>query len=89
MRTVIEAEIVSETIDSEQPLYPRLNDAFEALKWWLAHDPESGEIIDDINWLYKQKGNGHQNTPALVAIYTFDKDCVWINFILVRIPPVP
>ena len=54
MRTVIEAQIVSNVIDSEQEIYPRLEDAFDALKWWLAHVPESGEIIDDLHWLYKQ-----------------------------------
>jgi hypothetical protein len=53
MRTVIEEENVSDIIDREQALYPRLTDAFDALKWWLAHRPESGEIIDDINWIYK------------------------------------
>ncbi|HEV2493249.1 MAG TPA: hypothetical protein VG204_09285 [Terriglobia bacterium] len=89
MRTVIEAEIVSEVIDREQEIYPRLNDAFEALKWWLAHEPESGEIIDDLHWMYKQKGNKQRNIPALVAIYTFDEDTVSIEFILVRVPIIP
>jgi hypothetical protein len=89
MRTVIEAQIVSDIIDSEQTNYPRLGDAFEALKWWLAHVPESGEIIDDFHWLYKQKGDQRKNVPALVVIYTFDDDNVEIEFILVRVPPVP
>ena len=89
MRTVIEDEIVSEVIDRERQIYPRLGEAFEALKWWLAHVPDSGEIIDDLHWLYKQRGNKRLNIPALVAIYTFDDDDVWIKFILVRIPTVP
>jgi hypothetical protein len=86
MRTVIEEVAVSEVIDREQSIYPRLADAFDALKWWLAHVPESGEIIDDVNWLYKQKGNREQKIPALVVIYTFDHRCVTISHVLVRIP---
>jgi hypothetical protein len=89
MRTVIEEENVSDIIDREQALYPRLTDAFDALKWWLAHRPESGELIDDINWIYKQLGDQNQTIPALVAIYTFDHWSVTIKFILVRIPSIP
>lgn len=88
MRTVIEDIRVSEVIDKEQALYPRLVDAFEGLKWWLSHDPESGELIDDIHWLFKQDGSLQHNIPTLVVIYTFDFNCVEIRFVLVRIPPV-
>jgi hypothetical protein len=86
MRTVIEEPNVSEIIDAEEAIYPRLADAFDALKWWLAHVPESGEVIDDVNWLYKQKGNRDQNIPALVVIYTFDHRFVAISYVLVRVP---
>jgi hypothetical protein len=89
MRTVIEDEIVSDIIDREQALYPRLPDAFDALKWSLAHDPDTGELLDDMNWIYKQKGNKEQTIPALVAIYTFDHRSVRIKFLLVRIPGIP
>ena len=89
IRTVIEEEAVSNIVDREQALYPRLSEAFDALKWWLAHSPESGEIIDDLNWLYKQKGNRQQTIPALVVIYTFDHSSVTIKYLLVRIPSIP
>ena len=88
MRTVIEDECVSEVIDREQRNYPRLPEAFDALKWWLARRPETGFLIDDINWMYKQRGDKHQSVPTLVALYTFDHDCVHIKFILARIPSV-
>lgn len=88
MRTVIEEEEVSWVIDREQSIYPRLQDAFEALKWWLAHKPETGELLDDINWLFKQDGDKEQKIPTLVVIYTFDHNCVTLKYILVRIPPV-
>jgi len=86
MRTVVEEDRVSEIIDAEEAIYPRLRDAFEALKWSLAHRAEDGELIDDVNWIYKQTGDQRQNIPALVVIYTFDHNFVLLKFILVRIP---
>ena len=88
MRTVIEDIHVSEIIDKEQEIYPRLGDAFEALKWWLAHVPDSGELIDDMHWLYKQDGDREQNIPTLVVVYTFSPNFVEIKFVLVRIPTI-
>ena len=86
MRTVVEAVHVSEKIDLEIAIYPRLEDAWEALKWWLAHYPESGELIDDFHWMYKQRGNLELKVPALVVIYTFDPNAVEIMSLLVRLP---
>lgn len=88
MRTVREELSVSDVIDAEQRLYPRLEDAYDALKWWLAHVPEGGEIVDDLNWIFRQNGNKNRNIPSLVVIYTFDHQYVTIKFILVRIPSV-
>jgi len=86
MLTIIESLTVSEAIDAEREHFPRLDDALDALKWWLAHEPESGEIIDDLNWLYKQAGDLDRNIPSLVTIYTFTKVHVELKFILVRLP---
>jgi len=86
MRTVIEEGIVSETIDQAAENFPRLDDAFEALKWWLARKPESGEALDDLNWIYKQAGDVDIGLPALTVIYTFDAKCVKFEFLLVRMP---
>jgi hypothetical protein len=88
MRTVREEISVSTVIDAEGAIYPRLQDAYDALTWWLAHVPESGEILDDINWLFKQNGNKELKIPALVVIYTFDHQFVTIKYILVRIPSI-
>ena len=88
MRTVIEDECVSDVVDREQAIYPRLVEAFDALKWWLARRPEAGVLIDDVNWLCRQQGDGQANIPTLTAIYNFDHQFVTIRFILVRIPPV-
>jgi hypothetical protein len=86
MRTVIENQAVSDVIDAEQAIYPRLVEAFDSLKWWLSHRPDSGLLLDDENWFYKQAGNHKLNIPALVTIYTFDHNCVTLKSILVRIP---
>ena len=86
MRTVIEDECVSDVVDREQAKFPRLVDAYDALKWWLARRPEQGFLMDDINWICKQRGDRDQDIPALVAIYNFDQMFVTIRFILVRIP---
>jgi hypothetical protein len=86
IRTVVENWSVTEVIDAEQSIYPRLGEAFEALKWWLSHAADSGEIIDDVNWLYMQDGDERANIPALVVVYTFDSYEVVLKHILVRIP---
>jgi hypothetical protein len=89
IRTVVENWCVTEVIDNEQAIYPRLQDAFEALKWWLARVPESGEIIDDASWLYMQEGDGYANIPALVVVYTFNHYEVVLKHILVKLPVIP
>jgi hypothetical protein len=88
MRTVIENWSVTATIDAEQEIYPRLYEAFDALKWWLSRVPESGEIIDDCNWLYMQDGDKRVNIPALVVVYTFNAREVLLKHILIRIPSI-
>jgi hypothetical protein len=86
VRTIIEDTRVSEVIDANEVIYPRLRDAFDALKWSLCRRPEDGELLDDENWLYKQMGDERQNVPSLVVIYTFDHNFVSLKFILVRLP---
>ncbi len=86
MRTVIESNIVSEIIDKEQAIYPRLRDAFEALKWRLAHAPDDGELLDEMHWIFKQDGNHEFKIPTVVVIYTFDVNTVSLMFVLVKVP---
>jgi len=86
IRTVIENFSVSEVLDAEQTVYPRLEEAFDALKWWLAREPDSGEIIDDVNWLYMQDGDKEVGIPALVVVYTFNASHVELKHMLIRIP---
>ena len=86
MRTVIESLSVSEVIDAETSIYPRLGEAYQALQWWLSHEPDSGEMIDDVHFLYKQRGNLRLRMPALVVLYTFSKHEVSFLSVLVRLP---
>jgi hypothetical protein len=86
LRTVIEAQTVSHVVYMESSIYRRMEEAFEALKWWLARVPESGEIVDDYYWLYKQRGNRELKIPTLVVLYTFDEDQVILFSLLVRLP---
>ncbi len=83
---MIESQPVTNVVYMEGQLYPRMDEAFEALKWWLARNPETGLLIDDYYWLYKQRGNRELNIPALVVVYTFDSDEVNLFSLLVRLP---
>jgi len=84
IRTVVENTSVSDVIDDGQSAYPRLENAIDALKWWLARVPESGEIIDDVNWLYVQDGDRDVNIPSVVVVYTFDSREVVLKHIQLR-----
>ena len=86
LRTVIEDGSVSDKIDAEIAIYVRLEDAFDALKWWLARRPDSGEAQGEQHWLYKQKGDPKANIPALAVLYTFDDDEAVILSVLVMLP---
>ena len=86
MRTVIEELRVSIKIDAECATYPRLEEAYDALKWWLAHEPSSGEPITDVWWVCEQKGEREINIPTLGALYSFTEDEVYIASILIRLP---
>jgi hypothetical protein len=88
LRTIIEEAVVSETIDQNTETYPRLEDAFDGLKWFLAHSPESGEILDDFHWIYRNQADHEQNIPAILVIYTFDESKVILRFIALRMPTV-
>ena len=86
LRTVIESQNVTHVVYMHTSIYRRMEEAFDALKWWLARVPESGSIIDDYYWIYKQRGNRDLNIPALVVVYTFNADEVEIFSLLVRLP---
>ncbi|MBN8734031.1 MAG: hypothetical protein J0L64_26070 [Acidobacteria bacterium] len=77
---------MSQKIDAERAIYPRLEEAFDALKWYLARRPDSGYLMDDVHWLFKQSGDTQAKIPSLVAVYTFDHRQLEILHLLVRLP---
>jgi hypothetical protein len=49
---------VTQILEAERSLYPRLIDACEALTWRLARRPDSDAyLIDEKHWVYKQVGS--------------------------------
>jgi hypothetical protein len=88
MRTIREEQVVSEIVDGAREKYPRLEEVFEGLKWYLSRVPDSAEAeaLDDINWLYRQDGDAHDNIPAILIIYTFDANYVTLKFVDIRDP---
>jgi hypothetical protein len=86
IRTVVEERSVTEKIYSESNFYPRLEEAYDALTWWLARNAEHGELIDDYYWIYKQRGNRDLKIPALVALYTVDHHDITIHSLLLKLP---
>ncbi|MGB8030675.1 MAG: hypothetical protein WCF30_13560 [Terracidiphilus sp.] len=88
LRTIVEEAIVSETIDQSAETYPRLEEAFDGLKWFLAHSAESGEILDDFHWIFRNQADHDQNIPAILVVYTFDENKVTLKFIALRMPLV-
>ena len=86
LRTVIEGLRVSSKIDVECSNYPRLEEAYDALKWWLAHEPDSGDTLTDYWWVCEQKGDADANIPTLGALYSFDDNEVYIAAVLIRLP---
>jgi hypothetical protein len=84
MRTIVEDPSVSEAVDKARVKYPRLDEAFEGLKWYLSRVPERGEALDDANWLYRQDGDAEDNIPAILTIYTFDAHFVKLKFIDIK-----
>ena len=86
MRTVREEQVVSEVVDRAREKYPRLEEVFEGLKWYISRVPESGEALDDANWLYRQDGDAEDKIPAILMIYTFDANYVTLKFASIREP---
>jgi len=88
MRTLIERPSVSETIEISAAQYPRLIQAYEALRWLLSRQPEAGELLDAHHWIFKQPGVSEIKIPAITAIYRFDHTTVEIMAVFVSMPPI-
>jgi len=68
LREIVEEHVVYQTIDAERVIYPRLEEAYDALKWRLSRTPEFGYLVDEKHWVYRQEGNGDLKIPALLVL---------------------
>ena len=82
-RTVVETAAAQSAVDGYAGQFNRFEDAFEALKWLLAHRcddlPSLRRTVGGVEYvLYKQAGDIIANTPDITVVYTFDDDEVTI-----------
>lgn len=72
LRTVVPENEVTDTIDRECEVYPRLEEAWEALKWELARSAETmGQQNrgDETLRLYVQADDPLADVPAIWIVY--------------------
>jgi plasmid stabilization system protein ParE len=91
LRTVVESEAAAAAIDAGCKTYPRLDEAWEALKWLLARSaatigrpPRSG---DPRLRLYVQSGDRIANVPSIWIVYILHEEEVEI--VALRVEPLP
>lgn len=80
LRTICENKLVSQKIDEAIKLFPRIEEAFEGLKWRLAREPENGIKILGTNpekYLFKITPS-RNNIPSITILYEFDNHKVTI-----------
>lgn len=85
LRSVIEEQDVSETADQLSAKFPRFDDAWDALTWLLAREPNQknaarraiGEPPTEY-MVYIQAGDRIARTPDIWVLYTYTIDVVRI-----------
>ena len=90
LRTIRPESAVSETIDAECKVYPRLSEAWDALEWELSRSAETmGQQNrgDESLRLYVQADDPIANVPSIWVVYRVD---VEVEILAVKIvPPEP
>ena len=87
LRTICEDKSVSQTIDEAIKLSPRIEEAFDGLKWRLAREPENGVKLQGTNpekYLFKITPL-IKNIPSITVLYEFNNHTVTI--LSIRITP--
>lgn len=80
-RTVVEDGAVTGFIERHQKKRPRLEEAYEGIKWRLARAPESGLKIDESGKYLLKTADMQPIMPGLRVLYTFDEHSVTIEAI--------
>jgi hypothetical protein len=89
LRTVVPENSVTDLIDAECANYPRLEEAWEGLKWLLSRSADRTGLSsrgDDTLRLYVQSDDPLADVPALWVLYRVTDDEVQIIAVKV-IPP--
>jgi hypothetical protein len=84
--TIVESHSVLQELQVSSAKFPRLWDAWEALKWVLAHSPGGGVMMSAIPppwYLYRQDSSG-VGDPTFVISYSFDAMTVSIHGLSIR-----
>lgn len=90
MREIVETGIVSQTIDSYNGAIPRLEEAWDALKWLLSRSPELGiPLAKETPQLRVYKSKGLAGLPDLVTLYNYSESQVHVHTILVLVDESP
>src|SRR5258708_5510362 len=84
-RTIVTEHRVTEIIDAESAIHPRLAEAFDGLEWRLSRTPEAGYRLDDRHYIYRQDGDPKMKYPGLLVLYTFTLDQVHILAVQVQV----
>ena len=88
LRTVVPENSVTDLIDAECANFPRLEEAWEALKWLLAHSADNVGLpsrADETLRLYVQSDDQLAGVPALWVLYRVTGDV--IHIVAVRVVP--
>lgn len=83
LREIVEESDVTIEVDKYTKKFDRFEEAYDALKWLLAHEGEAAagkfEIIDDKKfYLYAQAADKVALTPKIVVLYMCDDKTVKI-----------
>lgn len=76
-RTVVEDVRVTDTLTSLRANHPRIDDAWEGIKWRLARGPEEGyEVVSGKYLMRFPSFVNIVDVPSLTVLYEFNNDQV-------------
>jgi hypothetical protein len=97
LRTVIEETAVSKAGDAFSQVFPRFDDAWDALKWLLAREPAQKNAARHVAnggtaavMVYVQAADPLAKTPEIWVVYTYTSDSITIlgvNAVQAQEPP--
>ena len=71
LRTVVEESWVTSEVDSAADKFERGEEAFEAIKWAIAHDPENGIPLNGAGlFAWFIQGARSIDLPTVAVVYT-------------------